>query len=156
MAYEDPITKRSYNLLDAKDEARVRELIKRDRPRLIVASPPCTLFSILQNLNAPPSPVEMEKGIHLFDVAIRLCQFQMKRGGLFLLEHPKTSKAWRLPAAVDLQHTAGVWEMVIDQCQYGLKTQDAWGEGFAMKPTKFLTNSPAIAAKLARRCCGGH
>ena len=61
-----------------------------------------------------------------------------------------------MPEAVDLLHTEGVMEANADQCQYGLMTQDTWGEGFAMKPTKFLTNSIAIQANLSRRCCGGH
>ena len=43
----DPISQKSYDLSDHRQEAQVRELIRRDQPQLLVLSPPCTLFSVL-------------------------------------------------------------------------------------------------------------
>ena len=105
IAYTDPVTGRSYNLLDPKDESRVREMIKRDRPRLIVASPPCTLFSVLQNLNPPPAPEEMKKAIHLLKSQWIFAGLNRKGADYFCLNTQRLQKrgscqrplTWRIP-----------------------------------------------------------
>ena len=42
----------------------------------------------------------------------------------------------------------------LDQCQYGLWIKEKGVELLAKKPTKFMTNPPAIAQELGRRCEG--
>eukprot|EP00973_Karenia_brevis_P032008 4417126-Karenia_brevis.AAC.1 len=37
-------------------------------------------------------------------------------------------------------------------CAYGMTSSDEHGVGYVYKPTKFMTNAPAIADQLARKC----
>ena len=134
----------------------MREMIHRDRPQLLILSPPCTLFSNLQNLSGGPNLAEYMEAVRLWKVALRLIDFQVKQGGLFLLEHPQSSAAWRLDCSQQLAHIPGVIQAITHMCQFGMKSRDEWGEGLVMKPTRFVTNAPAIAEKLARRCPSGH
>ena len=41
-------------------------------------------------------------------------------------------------------------------CRFGMSGRDHRGAGLVLKPTKFLTDCPAIAAELDRQCVGGH
>ena len=50
----------------------------------------------------------------------------------------------------------GVVTVKADMCQFGLMTRGKAGEGYARKPTRFMTNSPLVAVELSRRCPGNH
>ena len=52
--------------------------------------------------------------------------------------------------------TGGVDRAKVDMCAYGLKTDDKWGEGFAMKPTGLMSNMESIIEGMPRRCRGDH
>ena len=42
------------------------------------------------------------------------------------------------------------------QCMYGLTAHDHLGSAPAYKPTRILTNHPALAEVLTKRCDGSH
>ena len=46
-----PVTGRTWDLLNPKDQQAARSLFYRTRPKLLVASPPCTKFCALQNFH---------------------------------------------------------------------------------------------------------
>ena len=77
----DPITGRTWDLLCPKTVAQVKAMMRRDRPRLLIASPPCTPFSNLQTFHGGPDPVELQKGIRMMEVAVELCKYQVQLGG---------------------------------------------------------------------------
>ena len=94
----DPVTKRKYDLSRDSDVAVARQLILRDRPKLLVLSPPCTMFSILQNLTWRGDPVAQERftqrkaaAVKLLETAVLLARVQMLVGGVFLFEHPASA-----------------------------------------------------------------
>ena len=43
-----------------------------------------------------------------------------------------------------------------DMCQFGLNTTRQGQTGHAMKPTRFMTNSPLMAVELGRVCKRDH
>ena len=47
----DPITQKTWDLSLPHVQGRVKGLIRRVRPKLVVLSPPCTMFSALQFMN---------------------------------------------------------------------------------------------------------
>jgi hypothetical protein len=55
--FQDPITGRTYDLRNRKDQNEVRKMIRRDKPLVLTVSPPCTLFSIANQ--GPVSPVDL-------------------------------------------------------------------------------------------------
>ena len=76
------------------------EIIKRDRSKLIIGSPCCTEFPILQNLNKGKVDVEQRK--EKMKEAIRHLRFvcdmyrcQSRNRGFFLHEHPLTATSWK-------------------------------------------------------------
>ena len=92
----------------------------------------------------------------LFEAAVELCLLQAKLGGSFVLEHPKSSTAWSLPAVARLMEVPGLQSQTFHVCCYGLKARDKFGEDWVNKPTMIMTNSEAIAQKASARCTGGH
>ena len=69
-------------------------MVRQHRPRLLVLSPPCTIFSQLQNLNGGPDETALRHATALFDFACEIAKLQMSLGGAFMLERPQTSRAW--------------------------------------------------------------
>ena len=82
---------------------------------------------------------------------------QINEGRYFLHEHPAQATSWGLKEIMQLANEENVTITKVDQCMYGLKT---WGkngvEMSAKKPTRFMTNSTHIAAKLGRVCDHSH
>ena len=93
-------TGRKWNLLEDRDQRKARSMLRRDKPQLLIASPPCTKFSNLQkmNKNKESKTEDMEKAIEMIDFAVDMCTIQLKAGRKFVFEHPSTSAAWNLPS----------------------------------------------------------
>ena len=87
-----------WNLLDVKQQQRVLEYLKTEKPGLTVISPPCVMFSMLLNLLWPKwqnDPVKFDKHIRELRDAKRLlkfccevCQLCRSLGLSFVFEHP--------------------------------------------------------------------
>jgi len=154
--HEDPVSRRAWDLSDPKEVQRLKQKIRQDRPRVLVLSPPCTMFSILQNLNLAMDPVEYAKAVKLFETAIELCELQASLGGVYVLEHPLTSRAWKLPKAVALLGRDSTCVVNTHMCAHGMVATDAHGMGLVYKPTKVVTNGRAIAEKINLQCTKGH
>ena len=138
------------------------EYIRRVKPRLIIGSPMCRMFSSLQNITKNkrrPGWDErfVEAKAHVKFV-MEIYEEQRKNGRLFLHEHPAGATSWDMEEVRKMQQKTGVFLVTADQCMYGLVT---WGKDGttlvpAKKPTKFLTNSIEIGEELQRRCKGEH
>ncbi len=146
-----------YDLRLDQDLKKMWKELREDEPELTICSPPCTPFSLLQELNFPKMILEaaielVGEGLHHWSVAVRVCKWQHKRKKIFLLEHPRTSKAWQEEEVKSLMEMEGVYTCHTDMCAYGLEV----GGGPNRKPTTWVTNSREIAEELQRRCTGGH
>ena len=92
----------------------------------------------------------------LFDFAWQLASMQHRAGRYFVLEQPSRAKSWGLPSAQQLLQLDGVDFVSCDMCRFGVAAMDEQGEGLSLKPTRILTNSPAIQQKPNLKCQGGH
>ena len=141
---------------------RAREQISRERPFLVIGSPPCTDFCAIQNLNRRWwSPEEVRRrraeAMVLLGFAVEIYWLQLEAGRHFLHEHPATASSWRERIVMRLRHDDRVGEVVGDQCRYGLQTAGPNGERRpAKKPTRFLSSAAAILEQLSLRCRGVH
>jgi len=156
---KDPITGVSWDLRQESTQRKAMSMLRRDKPSLLVCSPPCTLFSLLQQLTGDPKlrdPEGYKDAVALVDFAVKMCLEQRRAGRFFLFEHPLSASSWKLASLSGLMKMAGVTQTTIHQCAYGLKSCDKEGEGLVLKPTRFLINSSGIAGKLQRKCTGGH
>ena len=148
------------------DQAECRDkamrLVKETKPYMLIGSPECTPFSSLQNLNmrTPEGCAKVLEARSRGEVHLQFCRDmyveQMRCGRHFLHEHPLTATSWTVDAIKTLAESPLVHSVVAHQCAFGLKSRDKRGEGFAKKPTRFLTSSIELAKTLDRQCPGGH
>ena len=149
-----------HDLTKAGMRAEVREYVRSVKPGLVVISPPCTLFSLLQNLTKRNHSSEAESYLRRLIEAKVLLRFGieiafevLKYGGTFVFEHPLTSRAWLETMMQKLIQHPGVHLAACDQCMYGLKALSGL---FHRKPTGFLSNNVKVTDQLGRRCDGQH
>ena len=58
----DPKTGKAWDLSDPRVQKRVKKLVRECKPLFLIGSPPCTAFSIIQNINrARRDPKVIEK-----------------------------------------------------------------------------------------------
>ena len=88
------------------DRARFWKNIKEEKPMLVIGSPPCTLFSKLQELNKfmyRDSKAWMEKfqermlqAKRYVSFCLKIYEYQRSEGRYFLHEHPWLATSWQL------------------------------------------------------------
>ena len=123
---------------------------------MVTISPPCTACSLLQNLSGGPDPAEFRKAAQLFEFAVELCLLVDSVGGIFVLEHPETSRAWDLACTKKLLHSSRLFRAKFHMCAHGMTSQDSQGQGLVLKPTVMMTNAVSVAEQVERRCEGNH
>ena len=145
-----------------EDRRRGQEVIRELRPRLLIGSPPCTWFSVMQNMNCgkmDPEEVRIgtEQGRVYLRYAVDRYWEQMEAGRYFLHEHPAGAWSWSEPYVQVLVNDPRVQVAVAHQCRYGLTAQDDDGKiGAVMKLTRFMTNCPWLVSALGLRCTCKH
>ena len=152
-----------WNLLDRKQQSYVRSYILTEKPGLVVLSPPCTKFSMLQNLSYPKwckDPAKFEKHLvelrqakELLRFCAEICELCRQVGSIFVFEHPWSASSWDEKCLRQLISQPDVHLARTDQCQFDLRTEQ--GE-FMRKRSGFLTNSVEIANALNKSCQRNH
>ena len=145
------------------------QLVKETAPFVVIGSPPCTMFSNLQQLNLhihrnDPAWLrnfeeQKAKARGHIDFCIMLYRYQLKMGRHFVHEHPWGADSWKLPNVMQLLSDPRVIAVKTDMCRFGMTShiQSKNGErGLVRKPTGFMTSSECIAAELERKCLGDH
>ncbi len=145
----------------AQDRKLALERIRAEEPFLVIGSPPCTMFSSLQNLSATKGTAEWKERRRSAEVllvfAAAVYKLQTLSGRHFLHEHPAGATSWSHPTIAKLLATSGVSAVVAHQCAFGLQTTtQAGGQAPAQKPTRFMSSAPAVLEALSKRCPGGH
>ena len=154
---------RAYDVLKREDRDRIRRRIARDKPFLVIGSPPCvdwTFFNeTINHQKMTPEEVrrrKVEREIHL-RFAVEIYCMQLAGGRHFVHEHPAAASSWNEEVIRDLAAQPGVGAVVAHLCQFGLVTPAAGGGQLpAKKATRFLSSSPEVLAQLGRRCRGEH
>lgn len=132
------------------------ELIKVD-PDLLVLCPPCGPFSQLQDWNYKriswtKAIAILGEGVEHVNFAMRLYEWQVRRGKLALIERPRGSRAWQEESVQRCTKLPGVSVVTRDQCQFGLRVRRE--EELNKKPTNFMANGQRLNRALGRRCPG--
>jgi hypothetical protein len=142
---------------------KARQMRRRQKPYLLIGSPECTAFSTWQYLNEARSinPQAFKEARRRAKAHIKfmaeLYREQLDDGHYFLHEHPRYATSWQLEVMQDLMDVPGVQLAHGDQCQYGAEVQRGPLKGSpVMKPSGFLTNSPAMFQAMSRRCTGSN
>ena len=121
----------------------------------------CTYLSQIMHLaKLQMAPGEFERklarAIDHLRFSFELIEMQIAAGRFILFEHPAGASTWDLDFVRAIIDRMGMHLVVAHQCRFGLKGTDQIGEALVKKPTRFLTNSAAIARQLNKQCTGGH
>ena len=136
---------------------RATRLVLTDKPMLLIASPMCTTYSVMNNANHSRMPPEVVQA--RFDHArkhmefpAKLYKLQIQEGRYFLHGHLESATSWSEKCMQDILKMEGVMIVVGVQCCYGSRARSKLGDGPARKATGFMANSPCVALRLQRRC----
>ena len=160
--HDDPITGTKWDLSLPNVQQKVLKMIREEKPQMIIGSPPCSLFSILQNGNPNNGSKELleeyEKAKENVRFCIKIYRMQMEAGRMLMHEHPTCASSWKLPEIDSLKKEVGVYYRNIHMCAYGLKARNTKGDelGSAMKARGIMTNSWAVHRQVDRRCRKDH
>ena len=137
-------------------------------------APPCGSFSPLRNLDlgGPLRPrgfpegdeaiPEIARGNLLWRRALHLAQKILDRGGSFVVEHPRSSKAWHLRETELFLKNEGVTKHAVDWCAYHvgpdlpvqkpttLMSNFGWLKGFLKRCPRDHVHGPPLRGKRAR------
>ena len=157
IAHVDPVTGRTWDLSDPEVQQKARKLFYKSKPSLLVASPPCTLFSQMQYLSGGVKDIDAwNRAVAMLEFAVEMCVRQAKAGRIFVFEHPAYATSWKLPCLERLQALPGSRTEILHMCRFGMRLRDKQGEGLVFKPTRLCTNSEAIGDAVGKKCLGGH
>ena len=151
--------KNGYDFSRRKDQLRCWQELEEYDPDVIVICPPCGPFSPLQEWNYARMPTNkavliLGEGVGHLEFAIKVFEWQVRRGKWALFKHPLASRAWQENSVQRCMNLPGAEKISADQCQFGLRVKNA--EDLNKKPTGFMGNSPQILSRLMRHCEGGH
>ena len=76
----------------------------------------------------------------------------MEGGRSSVYEHPQSAASWSNPNVDKLAAMAGVMRAELDQCEFGLTSEDELGRAPAKKPTSLLTNSVEVFRTMGVKC----
>ena len=136
------------------DRRRAWQIIEKDNPLLVIGSPPCTYFSVLNELNKhlhrdnAAWMHKYEEHLRKAKQHVQFCtevyQHQIRKNRYFLHEHPWQAKSWKMPCIEKLEAMNGVERVRMDMCEFGMDSHigpRGGPRGPVLKPTGMLTNS---------------
>ena len=91
-----------WNFTSAKQRQKAREYEEKNKPLVLIGSPPCDQWSIMQNLNnGKRDPDEVHRKMIEATINLAFCAelyaMQIKGGRYYLHEHPLTASSWQEP-----------------------------------------------------------
>ena len=139
-----------FDLNKEEDRQEVREQLQKRKPKLLVACPPCTKFSPLQNLRLHPERLaeEWDEAVQHVEFAMDMLDEQLDRGDHGLYEHPELATSWKLEKVQKHLSHDEVLLIKSHLCRFGLRV----GEFLRRKSTLFATTSDTIAVNLQKLC----
>ena len=148
------------DLSQLETRQEVFRAIEQRRPKLVVTSPPCTMYSRLQRLwNVRQMPLEeynRRKAIadEYLQFSHTCNKVQHNAGRSFAHEHPAGASKWKEDSTRAVVNLPGMYNALFDQCQFGLTSP----RGAPLKKkTRILCNSARLFwAFHGCKCQGSH
>ena len=136
-------------------------MVVQDEPYCLIGSPPCTMFSILQNGNKwRHTEKDWQRKLDEAEVHIKFClslyEIQRRAGRYYLHEHPRSATSWKLKSMGRFEYYADTIYVDANMCQFGMVTNLKGEKGLVQKATTFMTNSFEIASRLDKQCSAEH
>ena len=117
-----------HQLLDPENRRRCLNHFKRNKYGLVVVTPPCTMFSLLQFLGQgksletclrdPTFQARYKDAMILLNFASIICELQLRRNQSFLFEQPWSARSWKEGCLQRLLNDARCQLVKTDQCMF--------------------------------------
>ena len=151
---------RPWDLADEDVQKRALKRWETDKPKLLIASPPCTLFSLLQNISLGKREVDqvsrdLEAAVKHLGFAVFLCLKQAAEGRKFVIEHPVGATSWQMALMNKLLTPANAERVNFDFCTMGMTIEQDGVQTPVKKRTSVITNSVELIKKLKEHQCDG-
>lgn len=148
-----------WNFLSADCRKQCLDDIRRTKPKHVHVSLPCGPFSVMQRLSQGKGDAgeRVRKRVEaevLLRFGVQVCELQMSEGRDFSFEHPKGADSWGQPCLKKLSDHETVFDVVFDQCQFGLK--DPISAKPYQKGTRVITTNKYMKEYLDKRCTHDH
>ena len=140
-----------YDFLTLQGRARALHLFETHVPFFVMLSPPCTMYSKMQNLNLG----KMDPVVHaqrwvdahcMLDFAMYIAKRQLAAGRFFCHEHPAGACSWKRSSVTEVASNDAVMKVNFDQCRVGLRTPS--GSKPLQKTNYFDDQQPLAAGHL--------
>jgi hypothetical protein len=149
-----------WDLTKSEDVKEVERIVEDDKPELLTGSPPCHMFSQLQNISWHKiSPEVREKRMtearHHLHVSCKMYRKQHDAGRTFLHEAPWGASSWKDPEVQAILALPGVKLVRGPMCRWHMMATDKrglQGTGYVRKETGWLTNDEDLAELLQGEC----
>ena len=156
--------KSGYDFVSSSGRGDALRMLALKKPRFIMISPPCTLFSILQKCfrnfeKMDPAILQKrwDEAMVMLDFGAMVAQHQLRNGQFFAFEHPAGATSWSQPSLQALANDPRCFSVDFDQCQVCLRCPKT-GK-LIKKRTRLLSNAPLIKdifAPLQCKCTSPH
>ena len=151
------------DLTDEKQRRLVKQYFRKQKPRVVVMGPPCTMFgtwAIFNDAIARRNPTQWKARCKRFRLAVKLAEFaawaaleQLNNGRDFLCENPAESRLWKLACWLLVLRHPRVCQAYLEQCMVGLVCPDC---NPTLKPTLFVGSDECLVERLRLTCNGFH
>ena len=133
----------NWDLNKPEDVQLVHQLVDEEEPKLLTGSPPCHMFSVLQNISWRKISPEirnkrMDEALHHLHTSCDLYRKQYDAGRWFRHEAPWGAASWKDPEIQELAAGPGVWKVRGPMCRWEMSATDKrglQGTGFVKKET---------------------
>ena len=149
---------KGFDFLTVESRAACLQALKEKKPRWVNVSPPCTMYSPLQQLfnlkkmSESQKRARFQEADNLLDFGMHLCRIQSAAGRYFLFEHPARASSWERPSVKQALELPGTFLIAFDQCRTGLVSP-----GDNPKPIKkrtiLMSNAAAVRSIFAPLQC---
>jgi hypothetical protein len=153
---------RAWDFDQPESRERARRLVRRTRPLLLILSPMCRWFSVLQNLSkSRRDPVafaeNLKRAISHLEFCVELCRLQRDSGRYYLLEQPASATSWQPCILEFLAESSDAALCSGHQCMFGQTARTGLDQDVPVaKLTRWMTNSMCIAEALNVKCDRRH
>jgi hypothetical protein len=140
-----------WDLLRQEDVEELDRMVDREKPALLIGSPPGDPVSQLLNLtakktNKAKNEEEKAKGVQNLRTAIRFYQKQHEANRYFLHEHPAGASSWNDEELIHLQQQPCMYTIDGPMCRWEMETEKhRSGKGHVFRRAKWVTNSKVLA-----------
>ena len=137
-----------YDLLQFECRARALHLIDACKPKFIMLSPPCTMYSQLQTMwNLKKWDEETKRSKFavadcMLDFSMFIANKQLAQNRFFCFEHPASAHSWKRAAVQEIMNHPDVTCTSFDQCRTGLTCPETGRP--IKKRTTLMSNAPGV------------